>query len=196
MVEGIATSMVPPLVPGAGANQADDSTSLTIGVMYVPKQWHQELNKDKEKSTDPPAVQVSGQITTTVRKDGSVQWQHSYVGQVSMFVDPDTHKPVTQPMVGIQETGAADIVKGLLQVQAFAQILTGATIQKDKPVEGQVQAWRVMPTVQVGAGVQAVYSVGGSKHLQLVAQGQLSGTNSGGTVTGDKSYAFGLQWQF
>jgi hypothetical protein len=195
MVEGIAASMVPPVVANA-AGKDDDSTSLSFVVLFVPQQFHRELNKDKQSSTDPPAVQAVGQLTTTVKKDGSLQWQHTYVGQATLFMDPVTNTVVGQPMVGIQETGAADVITDLFQIQAFAQILTGATIQKDQPVQGQVQAWRVYATQQAGLGVQAVYNVGGSKHLQLVAQGQLSGTNTGGTVTADASYAFGLQWSF
>lgn len=82
-----------------------------------------------------------------------------------------------------------------IQLQEFAQMLGGATIEISKGISKTISA-KTLATGQVAVGVQAVFSLGGSKHLQLVIQGQASETSTGGTVAVDQQYSFGLQWNF
>jgi hypothetical protein len=197
--EAVAAALLPPLVPPV-SGKVDNSTQLTIGFMFVPKQIH--TTKAGTTTTDPPTFQVQGQYTIKLHKEGNWGFETSPVFQGSFSVTKDDQKKVTkvveQPMVGVQEALVTQqFFNKMIQLQAFVQFLMGATLEQDIAINGSVTCQRALPTVQVAAGVQSVFTVPGTnEHLQVVSQAQFSKTGTGGQITVDKSVGIGLQWAF
>lgn len=190
-----AGSYTPPKPAAAdGKADADDGSPLTIGVMFIPKQLHWGVKGTKGQTADPPAVQVQGQYTFKFHRDGKAGFEWSPIVQGSFMYDDTKKQVIGQPMLGGQGTFEAFLTP-VVQLQAFVQILEGATIEVDKSVSGSLSCSTVA-TTQAAAGLQAVFSLPGSKHLQLVLQSQVSATGAGHQVTVDRANGVGLQWAF
>jgi hypothetical protein len=168
----------------------DDGSPVTVGVMFTPQTFHESSSGN---STDPPAVQVQGQYTFKFHRDGKAGFEFSPVAQAQFMYDPTHKQLVTQPMLGAQAAWV-EFLTQTIQIQEFAQMMDGVTLEIGKPI-GKTLTAKALSTTQAAIGVQAVFSLGG-KHLQLVLQAQESTTTTGGAVTVDQQYGFGLQWNF
>jgi hypothetical protein len=192
MVQAVAVAMLPPLVPPVNG-KADDSISIVFGVVFVPKQI--SSGKDGQTAT-PNIVQVQGQLTFHVVKEGIVGFDQTFLAQVSFWYDKDTRTVASQPMLGIQEAAVKDFFTKFVQLQGFLQILAGCTMEKDAENKRSIPAWRTLFTAQVAGGVQSVFKLFGDKGLQVVLQGQVGSTAGNGQLTLDRSVGIGLQWEF
>jgi hypothetical protein len=193
-----AGSYVPPAKPdGAGSGKAaagDDSSPLTIGVMFIPKQLHWGVKGTSGQSADPPALQVQGQYAFKFHREGKAGFEWAPIVQGTFIYDDGKKQMIGQPMLGGQGTFEAFLAP-IVQLQVFVQVLEGATFEVGKGVGGSISCSAV-GTTQAALGVQAVFSLPGSKHLQLVLQSQVSSTGAGHQVTVDAANGIGLQWAF
>jgi hypothetical protein len=193
-----AGSYTPPAKPdGAGGGKAaagDDSSPLTIGVMFIPKQLHWGVKGTSGQSADPPALQVQGQYAFKFHREGKAGFEWAPIVQGTFMYDDGKKQVIGQPMLGGQGTFEAFLAP-IVQLQVFVQVLEGATFEVGKGVGGSISCSAV-GTTQAAFGVQAVFSLPGSKHLQLVLQSQVSSTGTGHQVTVDAANGIGLQWAF
>lgn len=190
-----AGSYTPPKPAAAGGKAAaDDGSPLTIGVMFIPKQLHWGVKGTKGQTADPPALQVQGQYAFKFHREGKAGFEWAPIVQGTFMYDPTKKQVIGQPMLGGQGTFEAFLAP-VVQLQVFVQVLEGATIEVDKSVSGSISCGTV-GTTQAAAGLQAVFSLPGSKHLQLVLQSQVSATGAAHHVTVDAANGIGLQWAF
>jgi hypothetical protein len=190
-----AGSYTPPKPAAAdGKAAADDGSPLTIGVMFIPKQLHWGVKGTKGQTADPPALQVQGQYSFKFHREGKAGFEWSPIVQGTFMYDTTKKQVIGQPMLGGQGTFEAFLAP-VVQLQVFVQILEGATIEVDKGVSGSISC-NTVGTTQAAAGLQAVFSLPGNKHLQLVLQSQASATGTGHQVTVDAANGVGLQWAF
>lgn len=177
--------------PKAGKDD-DTSTQLTIGWTFVPATVHKDV-KTGEKSTDPPTLQVTGQFTLQLHKDGQRGFELSAVVQASFFADPGAARPRLQNLsAGGQAAWVTPFFTEFIQLQAVAQVLLGSNF--DATVGDQLSGPRLQPSAQAAVGPQVVFTIPGTnKHLQVLGGAQGSVTTGAGTTL-DKSAGFGVQW--
>jgi hypothetical protein len=200
------------------APDSDDGVSFTIGMQFNLTK-HLDL-KTGEVSTDPPALQLSGQVALPLHKKDQAGWELSAQASVSFGlankngrweiagqpnIDPNSIRVtgVTNAQGAAQAAWVIPLISKTLQFQAFAQLVGGVNWDQ-VPAGGsasggsaEVLKLKRDPMAQLVGGVQAVYTVPGTgEHLQLFSQLQGSGTTSGQGRTGDVQFALGAQWQF
>jgi hypothetical protein len=203
-----------PTAPDAGGG----GPQLTIGLQFNLTK-HRDVQTG-ETSTDPPALQLSGQVTLPLHKDDEPGWELSAQASVSFglarkdgrweiagepSIDPNSIRVtgVTSAQGAAQAAWVLPLIKQTLQFQAFAQLVGGVNWDQ-VPAGGSASAGspavltlRRDPMAQVAGGAQLVYTVPGTgKHLQLFTQVQASGTTSGQGRTADAQVGWGAQWQF
>jgi hypothetical protein len=178
--------------------QDQGSSTLAIGIIFVPNQVDQPLSGPKGSpgapTTQNPQIQVQGQYTFKF-VDKKFHIEDSIVVQGGFSKDVTTGGVQFQPMTGAQTAAVLKLTDALV-LQGFGQVLGGATITTNVPVQGKtLTCTQVSLTKQVAAGVQAMYTIPGTK-IQLVVQAQEQITATGNTVVLSRLWGVGLQVQF
>ncbi len=184
--------------PGPGetdeAKKDDDtSTQISIAWTFVPTNVHKNV-KTGEVTADPPTLQVSGQFTLQLHKDGQRGFELSAAVQASFFADPGATAPRLQNFSAVgQAAWVTPFFTEFIQLQAVAQVLLGSNFAA--PTGDQLSGPRAQAAAQAAVGPQVVFTIPGTgKHLQVVGQAQGSVSTAGGATTVDKSLGVGVQW--
>jgi hypothetical protein len=164
----------PPNIPAAVFTR-----TIYMSYTFVPRTWHADLaphpNPDiRSTSHDKPAQQLGGQVTFELHPKNQPGWEISLQGQITSFRDEDGSYHVQSGAVGGQATYVQDVIKDILQIGWFTQLLGGAA-REARNTDGVV---KLVPTGQVASGSQFMFSIPGTDSILSIG-GQLAGQFTG-----------------
>jgi hypothetical protein len=173
-----------------GSGGLGSPPNYQLSYNFVPITGHVDL-KTHETSTDKPAHQLAFAANIQVHPDGEPGPELAW--QVQVQTDGNSFS-VASIMQGVQASWVIPFLDGALQIAALANAAVGVT-KGQQSVSGDIP---MLPTVQVGVGGQATYTIPGTGgKLQVGFQVPASITSqSGGATTADLSLQGFLQIQW